>query len=129
MEILIRVFLDGGQWCALIGENLQEGVAGFGETLAESVLSLGEALKKEPPPTLNLAYVITGAPSPEAMQLWKEFFNKDKGAMEADHGDTESCFFCGEIAGWREERHKPDCIYLRAKEMLEREKVCGYSIE
>ena len=27
-----RVYPDGGQWCALYGENLQEGVAGFGET-------------------------------------------------------------------------------------------------
>jgi len=27
-----RLFLDGNQWCALYGENLQEGIAGFGET-------------------------------------------------------------------------------------------------
>lgn len=27
-----RMFPDGDQWCALYGENLQEGVAGFGET-------------------------------------------------------------------------------------------------
>lgn len=27
-----RVFPDGNLWCALYGENLQEGVAGFGET-------------------------------------------------------------------------------------------------
>jgi len=27
-----RVFPDGNMWCALYGENLQEGVAGFGET-------------------------------------------------------------------------------------------------
>jgi len=27
-----RIFIDGNQWCALYGENLQDGVAGFGET-------------------------------------------------------------------------------------------------
>ena len=25
-----RLFIDGNQWCALYGENLQDGVAGFG---------------------------------------------------------------------------------------------------
>ena len=27
-----RLFIDGNQWCALYGENLQDGVAGFGVT-------------------------------------------------------------------------------------------------
>ena len=27
-----KVMPDGNQWCALYGENLQEGVAGFGDT-------------------------------------------------------------------------------------------------
>ena len=27
-----RIFIDGNQWCALYGENLQDGVAGFGNT-------------------------------------------------------------------------------------------------
>jgi len=27
-----KVFPDGNQWCALYGENLQDGVAGFGDT-------------------------------------------------------------------------------------------------
>ena len=26
------ISLDGGQWCVLYGENLQDGVAGFGES-------------------------------------------------------------------------------------------------
>lgn len=30
----VRVYPDGSMWCALHGENLQEGVAGFGETPA-----------------------------------------------------------------------------------------------
>ena len=27
-----RIYPDGDQWCALLGENLQEGVAGFGDS-------------------------------------------------------------------------------------------------
>lgn len=32
-----RVYIDGDKWCALYGENLQDGVAGFGESLAEAM--------------------------------------------------------------------------------------------
>ena len=27
-----KIYPDGNQWCALYGENLQEGVCGFGDT-------------------------------------------------------------------------------------------------
>ena len=27
-----RLFIDGDQWCALYGENIHDGVAGFGNT-------------------------------------------------------------------------------------------------
>ena len=32
-----KVFPDGGMWCALYGDNIQEGVCGFGETPASAV--------------------------------------------------------------------------------------------
>jgi hypothetical protein len=37
-HVLMRpaVFPDGNKWCALYGDNLQEGVAGFGDTPAEA---------------------------------------------------------------------------------------------
>jgi hypothetical protein len=31
-----RVFPDGAKWCALYGENIQEGVVGFGDTPASA---------------------------------------------------------------------------------------------
>jgi hypothetical protein len=31
-----KMFPDGSQWCALYGDNLQEGVAGFGNTPADA---------------------------------------------------------------------------------------------
>ena len=39
-ERLIRVFRDGDQWYALVGENIQEGLAGFGATIAEALRML-----------------------------------------------------------------------------------------
>lgn len=27
-----RIYIDGNQWCALYGENLQDGIAGFGDS-------------------------------------------------------------------------------------------------
>lgn len=30
------IFIDGNKWCALYGENLQDGVAGFGDSPAEA---------------------------------------------------------------------------------------------
>jgi hypothetical protein len=32
-----KVFIDGNQWCALYGENLQDGVAGFGDSPNEAM--------------------------------------------------------------------------------------------
>ena len=32
-----KIFRDGNQWCALYGEDLQNGVAGFGDSPAEAM--------------------------------------------------------------------------------------------
>ena len=40
---------DGDKWCALIGENLQEGIAGFGDIVAESVSELKHRVRNQPP--------------------------------------------------------------------------------
>jgi len=31
-----RLFIDSGEWCALLGENLQDGIAGFGKSPDEA---------------------------------------------------------------------------------------------
>ena len=36
----IEIYLDGDQWCALMGENLQEGLAGSGNTPGEALRAL-----------------------------------------------------------------------------------------
>ena len=33
-----RIYVDGDKWCALYGDNLQDGVAGFGNSPAEAML-------------------------------------------------------------------------------------------
>lgn len=47
----IRIFPDGDMWCALIGPDLQEGVAGFGTTPEKALHTLIEASKCNLPVT------------------------------------------------------------------------------
>ena len=43
--ILLRpkMFPDGNQWCALYGDNIQEGVCGFGDTPGQAAAAFDEA--------------------------------------------------------------------------------------
>lgn len=41
-EITIRIHRDGDAWCVLIGENLQEGVAGHGRTINDAIRNLAQ---------------------------------------------------------------------------------------
>lgn len=43
--------VDGDKWCALLGENLQEGVAGFGDTPAGAMIAFDQAFYKEKTPS------------------------------------------------------------------------------
>lgn len=38
-----RVFIDGNSWCALYGDNLQDGVAGFGGTPDKAMRAFDDA--------------------------------------------------------------------------------------
>lgn len=52
-SVLFRPALsaDGNQWCALYGENLQEGVAGFGDTPAAAMYAFDDAWLNEKLPS------------------------------------------------------------------------------
>jgi len=41
--------IDGDQWCALYGENLQDGVAGFGKSPELAMLAFNQAWGKKLP--------------------------------------------------------------------------------
>ena len=38
-----KLIIDGNQWCALYGDNLQDGVAGFGESPAKAMYDFDRA--------------------------------------------------------------------------------------
>lgn len=42
-----RLFMDGDMWCALYGDNLQEGIAGFGKTPAKALIEFEANMHKE----------------------------------------------------------------------------------
>jgi hypothetical protein len=44
-----RVFIDGNQWCALYGDNLQDGVAGFGDSPADAMWDFDSQWNKKLP--------------------------------------------------------------------------------
>lgn len=50
-----RLFPDGDQWCALLGENLMEGVAGFGKTPYLAMYAFDKAFNQSKTPAAMLA--------------------------------------------------------------------------
>ena len=48
-----RMFPDGDQWCALYGDDLQSGVAGFGDTPDSAARAFDDAWRNSAPPPHN----------------------------------------------------------------------------
>jgi hypothetical protein len=44
-----RIFMDGDQWCALYGDNLQDGVSGFGRSPLSAMASFDVAWRSNIP--------------------------------------------------------------------------------
>jgi len=63
--INVKVFAEGDQVCAMIGENLQEGLAGFGEKPSQALRELASEIEKDP---MTLAVLILRG----ASQKWAE---------------------------------------------------------
>ena len=57
-----RLFLDGNAYCALYGDNLQEGCAGFGATPAEAMADFDRAWYKPGPRRIGARVVPFTAP-------------------------------------------------------------------
>jgi len=55
--LTVTISLDGDQWCALVGDNIQEGVAGFGNSPVEALENLCQEFKSAP---YNLHYCTLG---------------------------------------------------------------------
>lgn len=41
-----KIYIDGDKWCALYGENIQDGVAGFGDSPEQAMADFNVAFKK-----------------------------------------------------------------------------------
>jgi hypothetical protein len=96
----IRLDKDGDQWCALLGVNLQEGMAGFGDTKAEAIIELGKALQKQPSQSDAPSTEPTGKGGEDgevsemfdekAMdEWWKSLKSKEKQSIMEGFGYTE----------------------------------------
>lgn len=46
--LTVELSIDGNKWCALVGENLQEGAAGFGDGPMAALRALCDELAAEP---------------------------------------------------------------------------------
>ena len=49
------LYPDGDQWCALLGENLQEGVCGFGKTPQAAMYAFDKAFNEGKTPDAMIA--------------------------------------------------------------------------
>ena len=47
MNYNIKVFKDGNMWCALTGDDLESGIAGFGTTPVDAIRDLCDSIEKE----------------------------------------------------------------------------------
>ena len=59
------LFRDGNQWCALLGENIQEGVVGFGDSPDAAMWAFDEAWREKLPPAPG------AQPAPIIPEGWK----------------------------------------------------------
>lgn len=50
-----RIMIDGTMWCALYGDDLVDGVAGFGETPEKAMEAFDEAWRSQKTPAANRA--------------------------------------------------------------------------
>jgi hypothetical protein len=48
MNNCVQLSLDGDQWCALIGNNLQDGLSGFGDSPMLALKALQAEIKSTP---------------------------------------------------------------------------------
>ena len=60
-----RLFRDGNQWCALLGENIQDGAVGFGDSPDAAMLAFDEAWREKLPPAPG------AQPAPIIPEGWK----------------------------------------------------------
>jgi hypothetical protein len=61
-NLTVRLAIDGNQWMAVVGENIQDGVAGFGNTVNEAIHDLGLCADRDHRNLLNFATAAESRP-------------------------------------------------------------------
>lgn len=46
-EVIVKIFKDGNSFCALIGNDVMDGVVGFGDTISEALDELSGELEEQ----------------------------------------------------------------------------------
>lgn len=88
------IYPDGSQWCALLGEDLATGIAGFGATPADAVTDFDRAFREDKTPAARL--VEAGQMGEHADDAWDQ---EDREIAQARLREAfESCTQCGESA-------------------------------
>lgn len=41
-----KIYKDGGSWCVLMGDNLQEGICGFGDSPIKAIYDFNKKMKE-----------------------------------------------------------------------------------
>ena len=42
----LKPYIDGNQWCILLGENIQDGIVGFGDSPFQAILNFNNQMYK-----------------------------------------------------------------------------------
>ena len=45
-DVVIKIWLDGNQWGALVGDNITTGIAGFGYSVNEAMVELTKEMER-----------------------------------------------------------------------------------
>ena len=94
-----RIFLDGDVWCALYGENLQDGVAGFGSSPEKAMREFDREWNKE-------------QQKQSSRDLNRDINFQVRKAMGQDpKGGHFLCPFCGEPNGLNEPGNCEICAH------------------
>ena len=119
------LFRDGNQWCALLGENIQDGVVGFGDSPDAAMWAFDEAWREKLPPAPDTqpTPIIPEAVMEVVAGLVYEV-ERNICPHEETHrgGQWEICDMCG--AKWADDRGgKPEFkwpeVVEKARAMLE----------
>jgi hypothetical protein len=119
------LFRDGNQWCALLGENIQDGVVGFGDSPDAAMWAFDEAWREKLPPAPS------AQPAPSVTDGWQLVVKdliREIERQTCAHEEThragfllEICDSCGakwaDDEGGKPEFKWPKCVE-RARAML-----------